>query len=205
MDNNIIQDLKKKYLLDSIKRFLFFLLFLPFIIFLVIADVRNFSFDFDTLLMSVFILFWTILTFFLLSSSIKYFQLYLNPSKIDILEKYPDLDKIILEINNNSVYSDEVVSISDNYIVSKKDYRNLFKLDEILGVYLNVHKTNYVIDAYNIVITDKYNKTSFFTYASNQKGILDNAMNVLTHKCTNAKFGYNKETLNYIKENVTSK
>ena len=141
----------------------------------------------------------------MLSSFIKSLKMYFHPENIPVFKIFggeENVVNIINDIEKNPEYNDGKLLINDKYLLPRKEKEDLMKLEDVLGVYIRVHKTNYVIDRYNIVITNKYNESHWATYYPNEKDLLEKTMDVLVLKCKNAKFGYSNETLKHINDNL---
>ena len=135
---------------------------------------------------------------------IRAIQLIIDPMKDDVFKKYGSpkkVAKIIEEIENSKIYEDEHLIISQNYISDKKDYSKIVLCSDVLGVHKLVHKTNYVIDYYQIVITDKYNQTTTYQYERNEEEKVNELLIVIGSKCPNAELGYTRKEWEHIKEN----
>lgn len=136
--------------------------------------------------------------------AIKNLKLVLNPLSSDVFKKYGsevEIQQILNEINNNIEYQDAKIIISKDYIIGKNDIESLVACEDVLGIHKMVHKTNFVIDYYEVVITDKFNNQVTFRYLRNEEEILNNVLNILALKCKNAKLGYTNEAFEYIREN----
>lgn len=128
----------------------------------------------------------------------------INPLKSDLFKKYgsPDeIAKILDEIENTKEYKDKHLVISKNYISDKKDYSKIVACDDVLGVHKLVHKTNFVVDYFQIVITDKYGFEITYSYQVKEEEKCDKLLSIIAYKCKNAKAGYTKQEQDYIKEN----
>lgn len=128
----------------------------------------------------------------------------INPNSSDIFKKYgsPDkLNKILKEIEQTIEYEDKYLIISKNYISDKKDYEKIMACDDILGVHKLVHKTNFVVDYYQIVITDKYGQEASYTYKVKEEEKVNQLLMIIGKKCKNAELGYTQREQEHIKNN----
>lgn len=135
---------------------------------------------------------------------IKSILIIIDPLKSDLFKKYGPPEKILDildEIENTKEYEDKHLVISKNYISDKKDYSKIVACDDVLGVHKLVHKTNYVIDYYQIVIIDKYGLEIKYSYSVKNQDMCDKLLMVIAYKCKNAKVGYTKQEQDYIKAN----
>ena len=151
---------------------------------------------------TIFIL--IIMIVFAIAYDAKYFkilELALHPEKSDIFKKYPDIEKILDNIEKTTIYSDEVIILSKEYVSDPNDYEKIIKYDDILGLHREIHKTNYSIDAYGIVIVDKYDQTFKFYYMKKDKNKCDEMLLLIASKCKNAEFGYTNQEQEHIKNN----
>ena len=133
----------------------------------------------------------------------KCFILVIDPSKSDIFKKYgtvEELEKIIEEIENTIEYEDKKIIIAENYVADKKDFEKILAYKDILRVHKLVHKTNFVIDRYDLVITDKYNFQTSYSYEVKEEHKVDELIILIGSKCSNAKLGYTREAESHIKK-----
>ena len=128
----------------------------------------------------------------------------INPYSSDIFKKYgsPEkLNKILKEIEQTTEYEDKHLVISKNYISDKKVYEKIMACDDVLGVHKLVHKTNFVVDYYQIVITDKYGQEASYTYKVKEEEKVNQLLMVIAKKCKNAELGYTDKEQEHIKNN----
>lgn len=145
-----------------------------------------------------------LLLYFSDKSYIRAIQLIIDPMKADVFKKYGSpkkVAKIIEEIENLKIYEDFHLIISQNYISDKNDYSKIVLCSDVLGVHKLVHKTNYRIDYYQIVITDKYNQTTTYQYNRNEEEKVNKLLLLIGSKCPNAVLGYTEKEWKHIKEN----
>lgn len=127
-----------------------------------------------------------------------------NPYSSDIFKKYGSPDKltnIIKEIEETIEYEDKFLRISENYISDVKDYEKIVACDDVLGIHKLVHKTNYVVDYYQIVLTDKYGQETTYTYKVKEEDKVNELILYIAKKCKNAEVGYTNKEQNHIKNN----
>lgn len=130
--------------------------------------------------------------------------LVINPKKSDIFKKYGSIEKlenIMKEIESTIEYEDNQIIISKNYVADKKDFEKILAYKDILRVHKLVHKTNFAVDRYDVVITDKYNFEISYSYPVKDEKKVDNLILLIGSKCDNAKLGYTKEAEEHIKNN----
>lgn len=131
-------------------------------------------------------------------------KLVIFPEKSDIFKKYGSVEKIqeiLNEINNTKIYEDKHLIVSENYICDTKDLEKIVKCVDVLGVHKLVHKTNFVIDYYKIIITDKYgHETSYICKPSEEK-LCNQLLSLIGAKCKNAELGYTKDEWDHINNN----
>lgn len=135
---------------------------------------------------------------------IKCIVVIIDPLKSDLFKKYgspEEIAKILDEIDKTKEYEDKHLIISKNYISDKKDYSKIVACDDVLGVHKLVHKTNFVVDYFQIVITDKYGFEITYSYPVKEEEKCDKLLSVIAYKCKNAKAGYTKQEQEHIKAN----
>lgn len=134
----------------------------------------------------------------------KCFILVIDPSKSNIFKKYGSvekLEKIMEEIESTIEYEDNQIIVSRNYVADKKDFEKILAYKDILRVHKLVHKTNFVVDRYDVVITDKYNFEMSYSYPVQDEKKVDSLILLIGSKCDNAKLGYTKEAKKHIEKN----
>lgn len=134
----------------------------------------------------------------------KSFILVINPEKSNLLKKYGSvekLEKIMEEIENTIEYEDNQIIVSKDYVADKKDFEKILAYKDILRVHKLVHKTNFVVDRYDVVLTDKYNFELSYSYPVKDEKKVDNLILLIGSKCNNAKLGYTKEAQKHIEKN----
>jgi len=136
---------------------------------------------------------------------IKCMILVINPYKSNIFNKYGSverLEEIMDEIEETIEYEDKQIIVSKNYVADKKDFEKILAYKDILRVHKLVHKTNFVVDSYSVIITDKYNFEISYVYPVKQEETVDKLIALIGSKCDNAKLGYTKEAAEYVRDNI---
>lgn len=200
MNNQVLDKIRKTNLKNFLGSLIPALLFnIPFVmvIYFGIDEGFNGSMIFIGLLFGF-------LSVFIDYSLYKTFMLIIHPEKSDLLKKYGDVNKIskiLDEIEKTKEYEDKNLVISKNYISDKKDIEKIVKCSDVLGVHKLVHKTNYVIDYYKIIITDKYGQETSYRYGARDEELCNELLTLLGAKCNNAELGYHKDEWDHIKNN----
>ena len=195
MKDDILKNIRKTNLISSI--WLFILALMPTIGFFYFLIYEGF----ESWFMIMFLGFLSGVLLWLFGTS---FQLVIEPRDSNIFKKYggiENLERIIDEITNTKEYEDDRLIVAKNYVADKKDYEKILAYKDILRVHKLVHKTNFVIDRYDLVITDKYNFQISYSYAVKDEEKVDNLILLIGSKCENAKLGYTKEAEDHIKKN----
>ncbi len=204
LKKNAIENIKGQYFSEG-AYLMFFCIISSFlcIAMLIIAFKNINSIDNESgLIFIIFSIIFGCSAFFFGKPAITSLHYYYNPHECNICRIYGNIDNIIEEINKTYWHDDPTMVISKNYIISKVDYRNLFLYDNILGIYIQQHKTNHITDKYKLIVTDKYNNIAEFCYLPQDKMTMEETYSTLIKRCKNAKFGYTQETLQYIKNNI---
>lgn len=123
------------------------------------------------------------------------FKKYGNPEKVA---------SIYQEIESTTEYEDYTLVISRNYICHRSRAEILVACNDVLAVHKLVHKTNLIIDYYQIVITDKYGEEFRFTYDKNEESLVNTLLIRIKGKCRNAETGYTQDELDHIRNNKVS-
>ena len=144
---------------------------------------------------------------FALAVSIQKLILVINPLKSDVFKKYgppENVDYIYREIHHTIEYEDDSVIISRNYICNKKSVGEVIACNDVLAICKKAHKRYFIVDYYQIVITDKYGEELCFRYKVNEKRLVDNLVVKLKSKCRNAMVGNNQPVIDHIRRNKIS-
>jgi len=131
-------------------------------------------------------------------------KLVIYPEKSDLFKKYGSVEKIqaiLNEINNTKIYEDKHLILSENYICDTKDLEKIVKCVDVLGVHKLVHKTNFVIDYYKIIIIDKYGHETSYVYKPSEEKLCNQLLSLIGAKCKNAELGYTKDEWDHINNN----
>ncbi|MBR5285800.1 MAG: hypothetical protein IKU30_02770 [Clostridia bacterium] len=198
--NELIKNIRKNYIIDVLKSIIPTILLNGVTIgMLYMAFYNEFegSYLFLALVCGLFSV--TCLVMF-----IKSLILAINPFKSDVFKKYGTPEKvasIYREIENTTEYEDRTMIISHRYICHKSRAEILVACNDVLAVHKLVHKTNLIIDYYQIVITDKYGAEFHFTYDKKEESLVDTLLIRIKGKCRNAEAGYTQDELDHIRAN----
>ena len=196
MEYNILNNIRK----NNIKGFLVFLLMGGFFDIMFFMCLYNMEMDSSWFMLIFSGFMGAVFSYVCIKSLI----VVIDPYKSDIFKKYgtiEELEKILQEIENTIEYQDNQIIISQNYVADKKDYERILAYKDILRVHKLVHKTNFVVDGYSVVITDKYNEEVRYSYSVKEEEKVNELILMIGVKCDNAKLGYTKETAQYVEEN----
>ena len=200
MNYDVLKKIKKSNLKQALFSLIYVLMFnIPLVIFvyLLITESIEISMIVAVFIFAIFAIIFDI-------GFYKNIKLVIFPERSDIFKKYGDIEniqKILNEINKTKIYEDKQIIISENYIYDTNDLENLVKCSDVLGVHKLVHKTNFVVDCYKIIITDKYGHEISYNYKPSQEKLCNKIMYLIGTKCKNAKLGYTKEKQDYINKN----
>ena len=196
MKDNIIKNIRK----NNIMAFFVFLLIGGFCDVMFFMYLYNMEMDGSWFMLIFFGFMGVVLSYVCVKSLL----VVIDPYKSDIFKKYgtsEELEKILQEIENTIEYQDDKIIVAQNYVADKNDYERILAYKDILRVHKLVHKTNFVIDGYSVVITDKYNQEVRYSYSAKEEEKVNGLLVMIGSKCDNAKFGYTKEAEQYVKEN----
>lgn len=200
MNYNVLDRIRKTNLKKALVSLIYVLMFnIPLIAVLygIITDGLEGSMIFILVLFGFFAVFVDI-------SFVKMIILIVSPEKSDLFKKYGSVEKIqkiLNEIEKTKEYEDKNLVVSKNYLCDKKDLEKIVKCSDVLGVHKLVHKTNFVIDYYKIVITDKYGEETSYTYNASQEELCNKLLVLISSKCHNAEIGYHKDEWDHINKN----
>lgn len=152
----------------------------------------------------IFLVVIVIFGYYSYKSLIESLILIIDPLKDNLFKKYgsPEkISKILQEIEKTKLYEDKHLVISKNYISDKTDYSKIVACKDVLGVHKLVHKTNYIIDYYQIVITDKYNIEFTYQYGKKEEDKVNKLLMIIAEICPNAALGYTDAERKHIIDN----
>lgn len=130
------------------------------------------------------------------------YKLVVNPFDSDILKKYGSVEKInaiLEEIDNTKEYADDVIVISKKYISDPNVIEKIIACKDVLQIYKIVHKTNFIIDYYQIQLVDKYGEEIGYRFYDLEK--VNKILGILANKCVNACIGYTNDAQEYVNQN----
>lgn len=195
MKYNVLKNIRKNNLILSIVYFV--LGIIPSIMCLYYVFNEGVEFWFLILLFGA-------MAVLMISAFVKTSWLVIEPKDSPIFKKYggvEKLEKIMEEIENTIEYEDKRLIISKNYVADKKDFEKIVACEDILRVHKVVHKTNFIVDGYFLVVTDKYNFEMSYAYGVNEEEKVNKLILLIGSKAKNAKLGYTKEAEEHIKKN----
>ncbi|MGN0974154.1 MAG: hypothetical protein ACI4OT_05365 [Bacilli bacterium] len=200
MNYNVLERIRKNNLKNALLSLIYVLIFnIPLILFI----CALFTQSIESSMIFVVIIF----GLFAIPIDISFYnivKLVIFPEKSDIFKKYGSVEKIqgiLNEINNTKIYEDKHLIISENYICDTEDLEKIVKCVDVLGVHKLVHKTNFVIDYYKIIITDKYGHETSYVYKSSEEKLCNKLLSLIGSKCKNAELGYTKDEWDHINNN----
>lgn len=203
MNKSVLTRVRKTNFKKSILNLIYVLL-LNFPLVLLLYSMLTDDIEVSMVFLTIFFGIFAILADIVFYKTIK---LVIYPEKSDIFKKYGNVDKIqkiIDEINTTKIYEDKNLIISENYICDRNDIEKIVKCSDILGIYKEIHKVNYIIDCYKIIIIDKYGQETSYAYKPSDDQLCNQLLHLLSFKCKNAKLGYTQDVLNYVKNNKIS-
>lgn len=200
MNNDVLKNIRK----NNIKRFFTYLIpvaIIDIVVTLLIYEIFTNEFEIASL---IIIIPMGIFAYFLNGVLFDYIRLAINPLKDNVFKKYGSPEKIseiLKEIENTKEYEDKNIIISKNYICDKKDYNKIVALNNALGVHKYIHKRNFVIDYYKVIVIDKYGENIDFQYSPKEEELVDKVLIILSQKCQNAEIGYTKNEFDHVNKN----
>ena len=199
--NKIIKNVRMNSLLDALKLLLPTAVLLAFFLCMVYGAFFYDGFNGKALFLVVVSGLFTIVA---VVAFIKKIILVFKPLRSDVFKKFGDLDKLTQicdELKHTKEYEDNSIVISKNYISHPERINMLIEIEGVLAVHKSVHKTNFFVDYYQVVITDNYGETFNFTYPEDEEEKCLYVLGLLAEKCKNAKFGYTQEAMDYVRNN----
>lgn len=121
-----------------------------------------------------------------------------NPKLNTLYSRFKNPSKLINDIEKRSIYIDDVIMLSTDYVVNLNDYENTVLLKDVLLIYKNVFKVNNMTKSWTIVLVDKYAHSFIFKYNRKFLGQCEKILEVLISRCTNAKVGCTDENFEYV-------
>ena len=204
MMNDVLKQIKSKNILRAILFFIvsiILLIIITFIICEVLIEEEKIVAGSAFTIVFLFLLILSIIKF------MKHYKLAKNPESDNVFKKYgssEDVTNIINEMTKNTIYKDNNIIISPDYICGTKDYEKLISCDNVLGAHIVVHKRNGAIIKYQLVLIDKYNQKAVFNYNGydqNNYTLLKKILLIIEKICPNAEIGYTLKEKENIKSN----
>lgn len=201
MDKKILNNIRKNNFKIALVSFVPTVII--FVLFLMASFSAYYSDDFKIWYLIVILIF-GFFNYFLLTSFVHTVILIFNPLKADIFKKYGSpnqIANILEEIEGSIIYQDKSITISNDYICDLSNYDSIVKCEDVLGIHKLVHKTNFVTDYYQIVLTDKYGQEVSYKYKCRDEDKVNNLLQIIAERCPNAEWGYTEKQREYIREN----
>lgn len=111
---------------------------------------------------------------------------------------YGDYVAIAKQTKANAVYKDAYISVSPDYIVSNYKDVNLVATADILNIYEYIHRTNFVVDKVSMIVINKYNERTEFSYDKKMKDKIPLIIATISPLCPNAVFGHTSQAAEHI-------
>lgn len=196
----IISNIRKNSFIDFIKAVIPTLLFSGMSIGFLYATFVN-KFNVTSLFLSIVFLPFAI---FALIQTTKSIKLIINPFNSNVFKKYGSVEKIVRiydEIDRTTEFKNDSIVISKNYLCDKKRAENLVAFNDVLAIHKLVHKVNFQVDYYQIVITDKYGEEIRFKFGRKEENLVDFLIETIANRTPNAEVGYTQDELDHIQRN----
>lgn len=112
--------------------------------------------------------------------------------------------EIIADGANSSIVSCKQTILTDKFILKKNDFETFVPLESILLLYKKEHRTNGILDSVSLVVHDEYGDDFEYPFKLGKKyeGEFNLAGAEIAKHAPNARFGYTKENLAYVKQNA---
>ncbi|MGN0523196.1 MAG: hypothetical protein ACI4IG_02875 [Eubacterium sp.] len=210
---DIIKNIRKNFIKDSLHillRLAIRLVFLTLFAGLTIKGIIDDGIKSDMLysivgiIVSIVLLIAVVINLWALIENVMYAE---NPQKYKLFTDFPNIEAVFKEISENNLYNDDWISISNRYLLDKKDYRQLVKINEILAAYIQYEKVRGTAhrDTYFLRIYDIYGDELVIRYGlygdSQSKAMAENALRIIKMLNSNAKIGYSNDIFDYVSKN----
>lgn len=138
-----------------------------------------------------------------MNSIIDNYEEYKNPEKNERFLRYGSPEKVnrlTNDVLNKPIYNDEKLVFNNKFILEKSDLNSLCALEDIIAIYKFTYKRNGQMSKVGLKYHDKFGKEYAVIYSYLWSDVdLDKVLKYLIPRCKNARFGYTKETLDYVK------
>ena len=125
---------------------------------------------------------------------------YLKKENSKFIKKHPEILELADDLDINKVYEDNFIIISNKAISPKKDITKVAALDDVLGIYESIQRTNGIVTSHIIRLELRDGRCVTINVYAKKRETKDNLVLTISNYCHNAKVGYSNETLSYIKE-----
>ena len=119
---------------------------------------------------------------------------YLKKENSKFIKKHPEILELADDLDINKVYEDNFI------IISNKAISKVAALDDVLGTYESIQRTNGIVTSHIIRLELRDGRCVTINVYAKKRETKDNLVLTISNYCHNAKVGYSNETLSYIKE-----
>ena len=113
---------------------------------------------------------------------------YLKRENSKFIKKHPEILELADDLDINKAIS------------PKKDITKVAALDDVLGIYESIQRTNGIVTSHIIRLELRDGRCVTINVYAKKRETKDNLVLTISNYCHNAKVGYSNETLSYIKE-----
>ncbi len=122
-----------------------------------------------------------------------------DPFKHGMFKRNPYIIEQLDNMLMNKLYEDKFISVSDRCIANKKVDTEIAYLEDVFLVYIQKQSTNFVPTGKLLYLCTATGNIGINVYGS-KKATIDELANKIAGICPNARFGYNNEGLNYLRQ-----
>ena len=98
----------------------------------------------------------------------------------------------------NPVFENDFIIISDKAISDKKNFRNIVALNNVLGIYEHIVRTNGIVTSHDIQLSSIDGREYRINVFARKRETKDDLVLTISNYCPNARVGYSPENLEYI-------
>lgn len=125
---------------------------------------------------------------------------YLKGEKSSFIKKRSNIMELADDIENNLVFENKFIVISNKAIANKKDITRIAALNDVLAIYERIYRTNGIVTSHIVNLELRDGRSISINVYARKKDTKDNLVLTISKYCPNAKVGYSGEMLSYLRE-----
>ena len=123
---------------------------------------------------------------------------YIKGENSKFVKNTPNILELADDISDNVVFENDFIIISNKAIAVKKNIMKISALEDVLGIYERIQRTNGIVTSHMVNLELRNGKTIAINVYARKRETKDNLVLTISNYCPNAMVGYTGEMLSYV-------